>query len=98
MESNYLKMPDSFLPRFKLKDEFKRENKYLVLKLDDIQKYLAPWDRVSLKEVCECVEIGRKLDGKKDNRYVVVNEDEPYAEKVWELIKQGLLNDKGEKP
>lgn len=27
----------------------------------------------------------------KDNEYLVINQDEPYADKVWELIKQGEI-------
>ena len=30
---------------------------------------------------------GREEEGRKDNSYVVVNEDEPYAEQVWKLVQ-----------
>ncbi len=68
--------------------EFKRENKYLVLKWDDIRKYLSLEDESCLNSVVESIDRKRSLDGKKNNSYVVVNEEEPYAEKVWDLIKE----------
>lgn len=66
--------------------EFKRENKYLVLKWADIE-YLDYWKMEQLKSIVNWIRFRRKEEGKKENSYVVVNEDEPYAEKVWELIK-----------
>ena len=68
--------------------EFKRENKYLVLKWGDIEKCLGEVDKKLLEEMCNCITANRHYYGKKDNFYVVVNEDEPYAEQVWELIKK----------
>jgi len=68
--------------------EFKREIKYLVLKWDDIEKYLNKYEREELLASVEKIDAHRSLSGKKQNTYVVVNEDEPYAEKVWELIQE----------
>ena len=66
---------------------FRQYNKYLVLKQQDIDKYLQDHEREDLWKLCQRVEIGRDLDSKKPNDYVVVNEDEPYAEVVWKLIE-----------
>ena len=74
--------------------EFKREIKYLVLKWDDIDKYLTRIERENLLVVCKKIEIYRSFDGKEENNYVVVNEDEPYAEQVWELIRKHHLKEK----
>lgn len=63
-----------------------KEEKYLVLKLDDIEKYLSEKDRRYLTHICDEINIHRFFDGKSANHYVVVNEDEPYSEKVWDLI------------
>ena len=63
-----------------------KEEKYLVLKLDDIEKYLTDREKFALTNVCLRIREGRDLDGKKQNHYVVVNEEETYAEKVWDLI------------
>jgi hypothetical protein len=70
------------------KEEFKREEKYIVFKIDDVKKYLDTELKRQLVIISETIGICRTVDGKKDNRYVVVNEDEPYAEQVWELIKK----------
>lgn len=63
-----------------------KEEKYLVLKLADIEKYLSEKDRLHLTHICDEIDVGRFFDGKIANHYIVVNEEEPYAEKVWDLI------------
>ena len=68
--------------------EFKRENKYLVVKQSDIEKYLTKDDKTDLDILLLGVVVGRKREGKLPNHYVVVNEDEPYAEQVWQLIQK----------
>jgi len=68
--------------------EFNRENKYLVLKHDDIEKYLSKNDKLELDIILLGIAVGRKNDGKQPNHYVVVNEDEPYSEKVWQFIQR----------
>ena len=65
-----------------------RYNKYLVLKQADINKYLSIEQRNALEYVVRFIANQRKADGLKHNTYVVVNEDEPYAEKVWQLIEE----------
>jgi len=67
---------------------FKRETKYAVIKIDDATKYLGAQRVFQLDSILERIQEGRKRDGKKPaNMYVVVNEDEPYAELVWKLIE-----------
>jgi len=68
--------------------KFKRENKYLVLKTEDIERYLVGSQRTELDEVCRFIRANRLAEDRKNNAYVVVNEDEPYAEKVWQLIQE----------
>lgn len=68
--------------------KFKMENKYLVLKWDDISQHLTDPEREQLDNIMDSVAIGRMGQRKKDNTYVVVNEDEPYAEQVWQLIQE----------
>ena len=68
-------------------EPFKREIKYEVLKLDDLHKFLSPEEGGDLENIIHRVQEGRRAEGKKPcNSYVVVNEDEPYAEIVWGLI------------
>lgn len=69
-------------------EEFKRENKYLVLKHGDIELYLTKRDKADLNIMLLGIAKGRIDMGKKPNHYVVVNEDEPYAEQVWQLIQE----------
>ena len=52
------------------------------------KKYLNYSGKVALNHVLEVVEDGRAMDGKKSNYYVVINVDEPYADKVIELMKE----------
>ena len=74
--------------------EFKRRDKYLVLKWEDIYTLLKDSLKEELLYACEEISRKRHKQGKKDNRYVVVNEDEPYAEIVWKLIEMGEKYDK----
>lgn len=69
---------------------FERYTKYEVIKLDDIEKYLTPDQKYILEEVVRTIQASRIRDGKTPtNSYVVVNEDQPYAETVWMLIEAG---------
>lgn len=72
---------------------FQRQDKYLVVKradamasLDDTE--LDQWDKLLKKVRDYRVKTGRPLS----NRYVVVNEDESYAEIVWKLIELSQTN------
>lgn len=76
---------------------FRRYEKYLVLKIDDIIRSLHPNDGQELERLCGLVCEFRRLEGKKANRYIVVNEDEPYAEVVWKLIEIQENNPEGMK-
>lgn len=68
---------------------FKRYAKYEVMKLDDIEKFLSKTQRYELLKIIHRIQKGRKAEGKMPcNSYVVVNEDMPYAEQVWQLIQK----------
>lgn len=67
--------------------EFKRESRFLVLKQDDIDRYLDSYLKSHLESITAMIREGREEEGRKDNSYVVVNEDEPYAEQVWKLVQ-----------
>ena len=51
-----------------------KEEKYLVLKLDDIKKYLNREEKKDLELMCQTIDLGRRIAGKHENHYVVVNE------------------------
>jgi len=70
-------------------EEFKKERKFVVLNIRDLNKYLDDNDLRSLSNICAKVTKGRHGDGKPENNYIVCNEDEPYAEKIWQEIANG---------
>lgn len=70
--------------------EFKREDKYLVLKKSDIESVLSDEEKRRLHNICLRISESRQSRGKFDSSYVVVKESEPYADQVWELIKAEL--------
>ena len=66
---------------------FQKFNKYQVIKRTDIATYLEPAEQVSLRNLLNVIADGRRSEGKMINYYVVVNEDQPYADLVWQLIE-----------
>ena len=70
--------------------KFQREEKYIVIKLDDIKKYLDSESVDNLNKILNVVRTGRAADNKTpENRYVIVNQKEDYIEEVWSLIELG---------
>jgi len=63
--------------------------KHVVLKIEDVEKYLHDYQRNELAEMCGDIEYGRKRNGENvDNEYLVINTDEPYADEVIEILKK----------
>lgn len=63
--------------------------KFVVLKLDDIEKYCSFEQQEQLSGVCNEIEAGRFRDNKEtEKRYFVVGTDEPYADNVKTLIEE----------
>lgn len=68
----------------------KKENTHVVVKREDILKYLEEPEQIALEEMLNKIILGRTLDHKKPiNNYYVVNKDEPYAEVVRGIIIGG---------
>lgn len=68
----------------------KKLDTHIVIKKDDIFKYLTEKQRVKLGEFLGFIDVGRHMDGKDMiNTYYVVNTDEPYAEEVYRIIELG---------
>ena len=66
-----------------------RENRFLVIKRADIDKYLTEEEQLKLHTYAAKVDIQRlKQDEKKAKSYVVVAENWPMYEDVWGAIKQ----------
>jgi hypothetical protein len=69
-----------------------KQDKYIVIKIADMKAMHGPghWNDIAqLQHILEGLARWRKLQGKSENRYIVCNQDEPYAEKVWQTILQG---------
>lgn len=66
--------------------EFKRENRYVVLKQKDIA-ILSTIDKQVLDDICDKIMVIRADRGKKGILAVVVEHDWPEYEYVWGIIK-----------
>ena len=64
-----------------------RYNKYLVLKIADIKKYLSDEKQLKLDALVTCIRVGRLNDGKRDQEYVCVAADWPMHEQVWGMVE-----------
>jgi len=67
----------------------KEECKYLVMKWYDIASSLSGVELKAFVKLIDKVSAERKASGKKENNYIVCNQDEPYAEKIWQMILDG---------
>jgi len=59
---------------------------HIVIKRDDLDKYLNPAQVGALMGMLSRINKKREESGKKVNDYYVINTDEPYAKKVLDLI------------
>lgn len=67
--------------------EFKRDNRFLVLKWADLDRYATPAQLRELQRTCEMVRAGRWQESKRINSYVVVADDWPEYEPTWRAIE-----------
>jgi hypothetical protein len=67
---------------------FKKEDRYLVIKRSDVQKYLGARDRTQLNTVLEKIDVCRRLDGRGNIRCVVVESDWDCYSDVWDLVEK----------
>lgn len=65
---------------------------HIVVKQEDLNNYLSDKERELLYNILTKVEEGRATDGKPNNQYYICNIDEPYAEKVRQVIIDGERN------
>lgn len=66
----------------------KYERKFIVINRKDF-KYLSNQQIYYIGSVLNTIYHSRMDEGKKDNRYYVVNDDEPYADKIRKIIMEG---------
>jgi hypothetical protein len=66
------------------------EMKFTVIKNDDLDSlYLIhPQIHREFERAQDKVQKIRIAEGKKDNKYIVINTDEPYADEVIEILKR----------
>ena len=65
----------------------KREDRYLVFKRTDIQRYLNPTAQKTLSEISRTITGARRGQRRGELQCVVVENDWPEYEHVWELIR-----------
>ena len=73
----------------------KKENKYLVFKLEDLENYFSQFtkgkftteDEQNNIDTLTWNEVTHALQH--DNKYIVVNQDEFYADAVWRIVLEG---------
>lgn len=65
----------------------KREDRYLVFKRTDIQRYLNPTAQKTLSEISNTIIGARRGQRREELQCVVVEKDWPEYEHVWELIR-----------
>lgn len=62
--------------------------KFFVIKFEDIEKYFENEDLVMFTLLLQKIIYGRQKDNKKENRYIVVDVDEPYIGEIAEIMKK----------
>lgn len=68
----------------------KKQNTHIVIKRDDIKKYLSVRQLNNLQDVLNTIMNGREKDGKnRCNEYYICNVDEHYSDKVLDVILKG---------
>lgn len=67
--------------------EFKREPRYIVFKITDVQRYCSEFNSNAIMRVGSIIAEGRALDGKPPFNAVVVEQDWPEFEPVWAMIE-----------
>ncbi len=68
---------------------FKREERYIVLKRTDVNKYVPPWLARMLDDIAYIIYEGRLKDGRSPElNSAVVEADWPEYEPVWAMIQR----------
>lgn len=74
-------------------NEFKREHRYLIAKLTDVDAALSLEEEAALFGILGKLEAYRKSVGKHPFDAVVVEQDWPEYEKVWSMIEERVSNE-----
>lgn len=66
------------------------ESKFLVLKNEDIAAGLTKAEQIILRLLCYRIKDYRESQGKHDNKYVIINQDEPYFPEILKLMEEAV--------
>ena len=68
----------------------KKYNTHLVIKNEDIEKYLSQEMQEDLEDIINTLKYNKEMAGEDtDKGYYIVNIDEPYADDILQLILKG---------
>jgi len=73
----------------------KKENKYLIMKIEDVENYFSQFTKGTFAEEQAIIEqepfwkVVDELEKQNKNNYIIINQDEPYAELIWQIILLG---------
>ena len=65
-----------------------REERYIIIKIKDLEEYLPNCTRILLGEICNLINFKRHEDGKDKVKAVVIESDWPEYETVWKLLEE----------
>lgn len=71
--------------------EFKRDPRYVVFKLKDVQRYCSGFNIGNIERVKHIIAEGRARDGKPPFNAVVVEQDWPEFEPTWAAIEARMV-------
>jgi len=63
------------------------QGKYLVIKNEDVDEFLTSDMKIRLDRMIRRVRNHRSQQDKKDNKYLVVNQDEPFISSMFRIMK-----------
>ena len=70
-----------------MSNEFKREDRYIVFKLSDVERYLTDADRAHLAMMKNEIDAGRDCANKPPFKGLIVESDWPEYEPTWRAIE-----------
>jgi hypothetical protein len=72
---------------------FKREERYTIIKIEDAVEALTPDEKDALIQIEETIAAWRKVNGKQPLKAVVVEDDWPEYETVWDMIEKRVTDE-----
>ena len=65
-----------------------RENRYVVLKMTDVDNYCTQEEMMLVAQLNHNIRARRLQDGKEARKYVIVQDNWPEYDKVWDMIEE----------